>query len=336
MILYIENITGNPSSSESDSNVFDRLILFEAPQTHSDPSTLTPSYGDKYTVVSGVGDWSGKDNMIALYEDYWRFFEQQSGIEDWWKVLNNFNRFTEKDSLFLSKNIDTIALEKYNEWLRDQYGTAFKEMRDSVKDIVNNQGLALAISTENNPNTLTPTEGDKYLVGSIPVNGWETQEGNIATWSSSAWSFKSPEAEGFLLQTDAVKLMLCELHIGGFTERFTYLSANSILDKIEVFGDKFDYLATKICRGQIRMRRAESFLIRELPAEAMTIFSEAKDDIDNYLKIGLDGTYYGDEQSGVSDYINDTLRLRPYTPMTMTLSAVCDRLEDILFKGKIN
>ena len=37
------------------------------------------------------------------------------------------------------------------------------------------------------------------------------------------------------------------------------------------------------------MRRAESFLIRELPAEAMTIFSEAKDDIDNYLKIGLDG-----------------------------------------------
>lgn len=53
----------------------------------SDPSTLTPSDGDRYIVASdGTGDWSGQDEEIAEYDgdsSSWEFITPDEGTATW-------------------------------------------------------------------------------------------------------------------------------------------------------------------------------------------------------------------------------------------------------------
>ena len=44
----------------------------------TDPSTLTPQAGDRYCVgIGGVGDWLGKDNLIAEWQGSWEFYDKE-------------------------------------------------------------------------------------------------------------------------------------------------------------------------------------------------------------------------------------------------------------------
>ena len=42
------------------------------------------------------------------------------------------------------------------------------------------------------PNTLSPSEGDRYIVGPNPVNAWEDHENDYAEWDGSQWLFTTP------------------------------------------------------------------------------------------------------------------------------------------------
>ncbi len=46
----------------------------------TDPSSLTPSEGDRYLIITGSGDWAGKNNYIAEYKDgAWIFIQPDQG-----------------------------------------------------------------------------------------------------------------------------------------------------------------------------------------------------------------------------------------------------------------
>lgn len=52
--------------------------------------------------------------------------------------------------------------------------------------------LLPVISQTNTPPTTGLTSGDRYLVGTSPINEWSAQTNNIATWGVSSWSYTTP------------------------------------------------------------------------------------------------------------------------------------------------
>jgi hypothetical protein len=55
-------------------------------------------------------------------------------------------------------------------------------------------GFHLSVKDRNvsDPSTLTPSNGDSYIVAAAPTGAWAGQAGKVAVWSGSAWVFGTP------------------------------------------------------------------------------------------------------------------------------------------------
>ncbi|MBN2327417.1 MAG: DUF2793 domain-containing protein [Candidatus Omnitrophica bacterium] len=72
------DIIFNEAMYKIDALIFPMLSAYPA---STDPSTYTPEEGDLYIVPAGaVGDWEGRDNNLAVYQNYaWEFITPKPG-----------------------------------------------------------------------------------------------------------------------------------------------------------------------------------------------------------------------------------------------------------------
>jgi hypothetical protein len=73
------------------------------------------------------------------------------------------------------------------------------EQTDTWKDSV--------ISIVNDPSSLTPSEGDRYLVGTTPMGSFLSKEDNIAEYNGIAWGFTEP-SDSFTIKNKNVDTIL--------------------------------------------------------------------------------------------------------------------------------
>lgn len=68
-------------------------------------------------------------------------------------------------------------------------------------------------STVSDPSTLTPADGDAYIVSTSPVNEWTGHEGELAVYFNGEWFFATPQQGLVFFDTAGVNRLL--IHTGG-------------------------------------------------------------------------------------------------------------------------
>lgn len=98
----------------------------------------------------------------------------------------------------------------------------------------------------------------------------------------------------------------------------------------------------RVCTQEARQNRAlhaDVWVQNELPDNKIEIMNASMQFFDNYKKFGIEGIDQGDSVQGVDDYLHNKngvsggLAAQSYNPQTMTLSALVNKLSDILTKG---
>ena len=56
------------------------------------------------------------------------------------------------------------------------------------------------------PTTLTPAEGDTYIVAASATGAWASHDGHVAVWDGAAWVFYTPRVGGVAYVEDEEKL----------------------------------------------------------------------------------------------------------------------------------
>lgn len=137
----------------------------------TDPSTLTPSDGDRYIVASNaIGDWAGQDGNVAVYDNAstaWVFYTPNVG---WLAYIEDEEARSEYKSTGWSSGINLTKTAH-----------ALTQLSVIDRDITD-------------PSPLTPTDGDTYIVATSAVGNWSGQDGNVAVYDgpSAAWVFYTP------------------------------------------------------------------------------------------------------------------------------------------------
>ena len=223
--------------------------------------------------------------------------------------------------------------------VRDNLCSDFLQGKLIIKQFVENKGLNLVIDTVTDNTTLTPNINDKYLVGDNGVNDFLNQDGLIATWNGSSWTFNTKVDEGFDLCTLEEKDILCRYNIGSQQRQATAVSTDTLIK----YGKDY-FNNSRLCRN----KRADK-VITEIHNRLYNDKSEILNDILNsaygnlkerYIEFGVLGTVVNDD-TALLDYINGTglynntngLRQKSIIPSGMSLNDFCDKIEDLLLNG---
>ena len=134
----------------------------------ADPSTLTPSIGDRHLIADGaVGDWTGKDGQIAVRGSFdWAYSTPQNG---WTVKVDDDN---------------TILYHHEGDYVSGVWSWIIQSFTEEWQDSV--------LSIETDPSTLTPSDNDRFLIGTSAVGIWSGKDDQIATWNGAAYEYFEP------------------------------------------------------------------------------------------------------------------------------------------------
>ncbi|HEY9092187.1 DUF2793 domain-containing protein [Parasphingorhabdus sp.] len=82
-----------------------------------------------------------------------------------------------------------------------RFGLPLLAVGQAHKELFHNDALLLldflinpvVQAVADDPDLLSPAEGDCWLVGTSPVSGWSGHAGEIAGWSAGGWHFIKPQ-----------------------------------------------------------------------------------------------------------------------------------------------
>ena len=86
----------------------------------------------------------------------------------------------------LAKDAVVAGVTDYYWRIISQAGWTGSQVNGTMEDV---------IDIVDDPSTLAPSSGDKYLVGSSPVGAWAGHAGEIAEWDGSSWLFTLPPVD---------------------------------------------------------------------------------------------------------------------------------------------
>lgn len=188
------------------------------------------------------------------------------------------------------------------------YNKDFKASRDDLKQYV--KGLPVIITGENDPSTLSPIEGDNYLIGELAVGDWSGKEGQVATWESGSWVYfvgdgyaDAVERKGFSLLPSENHIIAATCLIGTVGQQ---IAAFNDQEKKTLAQGEYKRLVQE-CR-QNRYKDVENYVLQHIPANAgevlLTILSSSLHFM--YRDQGIDGIVFGDPVPGLGDYVLGT------------------------------
>lgn len=123
--------------------------------------------GEAYIVKSPAGgEWAGQDDNIAIYTDRGLLFAVRRISSRYDTSLGGYRTWTEN-----------------NEWVR---GIGW------LPDVPAHLGIVVREEISDPP--VSPTDGQRWLVGATPTGAWTDAEQSIATWIAvdSQWHFLAP------------------------------------------------------------------------------------------------------------------------------------------------
>ena len=136
---------------------------------------------------------------------------------------------------------------------------------------------------------------------------------------------------GFSLLDSAQKTIACKYKIASDSVREAFAG----VDTLVIYGKSYN--TQMLAARTERANDTVSEIANRLPTQKLVIMSQSEAVFNAYEKYGIEGTAYGDPVSGVADYINGTgdfigagLRQSGYTPIGLTIEALCDLLIEIL------
>ena len=220
-------------------------------------------------------------------------------------------------------------------------------VRDVIKEKVEEKGVEATIDEINDPNSVTPTKNDAYLVGNSPVGAFVGHKGEVAIYKGSGWEFKFKSFFGFDQLTTEEKLIACVHKIGNHTQRVATVGLD------EVINMGLAYHSYSVEARQKRAAYAIAEVHNRLPNQANQILAELISQENNmiltYINFGIEGTNYDgawdyptNQPNGIIDYVlgtanfeNSGLINKNFTPDGLTLNQLCLKLEEILIKGNL-
>jgi hypothetical protein len=193
----------------------------------------------------------------------------------------------------------------------------YKTIRDCMKSCVVTDGENDVLSTETDPSVLTPSEGDKYLIGVGAVGVWLDKDGQVAKWISAAWVYVSTEENGFdgLSTSPIDRKTIASTHKIG-----TSLQRRNVLTDLEE--RDYLYLSYDEKLGNVRPNRMgmikmlifsrishEYLAAAQMNADAYIygLVTLTKDLIVAYENVGIEGKAKGDQLEGIYDFTNETV-----------------------------
>jgi hypothetical protein len=228
----------------------------------------------------------------------------------------------------------------------------FKKVRDEMKQTVLDLGSLKTLSTETDPDSLTPNADDAFLIGSGAVGDWVNKDGQIAKFDGSVWVYfgnsgisSAVESLGFSYLNPIESKIAAGYLIGSIPQQIAAYN----YDAEEKENDQFLYkIYVQDCRKK-RFKWAENHFLQQIPANTAEVLSVIETDFLNsrYYEHGLDGMFeFGDIAEGLSDYIDGTpgtkfenngIRQKNWiTLFGSNMSTFCDELKDKLFYNGIN
>ena len=202
-------------------------------------------------------------------------------------------------------------------------------VRNQIRDRIEQKSLDTIIGTHNDPTTLTPSLNDKYLID-IGVNDWLDKDNMIAIYNGTSWDYKSIMEDGFNLSNSSEKDVISKYKIGETQQILNYLGdINTLIN----YDSLYDININKSILTRFAITK--TLFEIELPDDYYKILDDNGTDqlITNLVVLNIIGTHAGDKRNGLSDYIDITLRSKPWTPINYTLDDLCNKCIDILVNG---
>lgn len=134
----------------------------------------SPNIGDTYMITTGTGAWAGQDDDLTTYTAQgWLFITPKIGRPILVEDEDSFYFWDEGGSWNVGFGQNSVAA-------------------DSVTPIEQDHiGIPTVIAILNTPPG-SPTEGQRWLVGTSPTGAWVGSNNKLATWRSGAWVYTSP------------------------------------------------------------------------------------------------------------------------------------------------
>lgn len=223
----------------------------------------------------------------------------------YWNKDRNVNIFyVVKDSYDFSgnsaENIKSIPfVHKYGK----QSANDYKVYRDIIRDEINQKAKDLTISTENDPDTLDPDDGDKYLIGSDPVDSFSGKSGQIAeytTGGTSDWTYYFKEELGFDQLNSTEKKIAVEHNVGTDKQHIDLVGQENFLSYDALYKERVSTARQK------RLTITQSVCQIHLHEKSKIIIDQARNAITDYFLFGIEGTkeeFNTNEKEGISDYL---------------------------------
>jgi len=174
-----------------------------------DPNTNSITFNaeipsENYVLVKVYSEFNTQSYMVQIFDEQGRPTRTRTG-----GLSTNFGSEIMIGNTRLTDNNGSLDLNgsnifQYTEGTRDSDLINFGQMKTYIKN--NTGGLEMqdsCISIVNDPSTITPSNGARYLVGTSPVGVFSSNANDIAVYNNSSWSFISPTL-GFLISIDNV------------------------------------------------------------------------------------------------------------------------------------
>lgn len=255
----------------------------------------------------------------------------------------------DSDTAVPTDYLDISSVQSYQDFGFTINGYDYKFVRDALKGFVEETGENATLGTESDPSNISsPATDDAYIVGASPVGDFADQEGKIAVWNGSSWDFRWKYEHGFEQLTGAEQAIATEHKIGTTSQRIATVGVdNSVLLGIQ-------YHERSVEARKVRMAYATGEVHSRLDPNGGIVMQDIISSADNmfitFVFFGVEGSLEDgpwdspdDQIEGIGDYIygrtgtqfaSAGLIDKGWTPNGMTLSALCDKLYDILIKGE--
>lgn len=149
---------------------------------------VSPTSGDRYIVgVGGTGAWAGQDGAITTWNGSAWTFDSLAPVGCIALVTGENHFFYQKKSSTLWAGFDIKNQSNFN-------GIAVNDVLDNVFDGA--LGIIPPVIDDLATPPGGPSIGDRYIVGAGATGAWAGQDGSIATWNGTAWTFDSSAPVG--------------------------------------------------------------------------------------------------------------------------------------------
>lgn len=209
------------------------------------------------------------------------------------------------DSVKFSENEVEVGYEKLTNLLEiEQMGKSTGRDAKAIRDVgltAVTERMKASVTKLNTP-PLTPSEGDAYLVGDLPLLAWASfSPGNVARYEDGAWVELIPKEYGYLVLTDdAERLKAAEWYIGKTTYWLQHFTKKDFKKPQRQFDKEMVRCRTerfKWCQQEILVEYKEHAVAVLTELQALSNMHEA------YQSQGFNGLMYGDDSAALAEWV---------------------------------